>query len=292
MLPTYLILTITAFFIAFLFYSRAKQTRVWSYLKTKFPIAQIATITRQIKTWNEERRKSQWLTALKEVIAPVTPKHGQFIRLGNVCGDGGYIVHDDAHPYSCLLSYGILNDVSFDLDFHERWPEAQIHLFDHTIAESPSANPALKFHRVGLGATNSEQLQTLDFHLSSHTKPTDIVFLKIDIEGAEYDSILATPRKSLSNVKQIAIELHDVFWPNTKPIELIRALSKDFAVVHLHANNTGGFTTIDQSIIPRVIEVTFSRKPIATSEVSATFPKTIDKPCDPNQPELSINDLI
>ena len=59
--------------------------------------------------------------------------------------------------------------------------------------------------------------------------------LKMDIEGAEWDSLLATSDELLQGVNQISIEFHRT--EDRKYIDLVRKLKKTFYVVDIHFNN-------------------------------------------------------
>jgi hypothetical protein len=58
--------------------------------------------------------------------------------------------------------------------------------------------------------------------------------VKIDVEGAELTSLLATPESVLDRIDQLAMEIH-----GTKRgfLALVRKLKRTFYLVHLHYNN-------------------------------------------------------
>jgi hypothetical protein len=66
--------------------------------------------------------------------------------------------------------------------------------------------------------------------------------LKIDVEGAEWDSLLSTPDEVLQRVDQMAVEFH---WEleHSRRIQqerytrLVRRLKQFFEIAHLHFNN-------------------------------------------------------
>jgi hypothetical protein len=59
--------------------------------------------------------------------------------------------------------------------------------------------------------------------------------MKIDIEGAEWDSLEATPDDVLDRIDQLAIELHGI--KEEKFLTVVRRLKRFFHVAHLHINN-------------------------------------------------------
>lgn len=58
--------------------------------------------------------------------------------------------------------------------------------------------------------------------------------MKIDVEGAELASVMATPDRVLNRVDQLAMEIHGA---NRDYLRLIRKLKRTFHLVHLHYNN-------------------------------------------------------
>jgi hypothetical protein len=70
------------------------------------------------------------------------------------------------------------------------------------------------------------------------TKNGDIgrrLIVKMDIEGAEWDSLLAAPDELLASIPQIAMEMHG--FDDPKILEVLRKLKRNFYLVNLHFNN-------------------------------------------------------
>ena len=59
--------------------------------------------------------------------------------------------------------------------------------------------------------------------------------VKIDVEGAEIESLMSTSDEVLQRFDQLAIELHGADQTN---LELVRKLRRTFLVAHLHFNNS------------------------------------------------------
>jgi hypothetical protein len=57
----------------------------------------------------------------------------------------------------------------------------------------------------------------------------------MDIEGAEWDSLLAAPDELLASIPQIAMEMHG--FDDPKIVEVLRKLKRNFYLVNLHFNN-------------------------------------------------------
>ena len=70
------------------------------------------------------------------------------------------------------------------------------------------------------------------------TKNGDIgrrLIIKMDIEGAEWDSLLAAPDELLASIPQIAMEMHG--FDDPKILKVLRKLKRNFYLVNLHFNN-------------------------------------------------------
>ena len=68
------------------------------------------------------------------------------------------------------------------------------------------------------------------------------LIMKMDVEGAEWTSLLATPDAVLSQIDQLSIEFHRVNDPKT--LELIRKLKETFYVANIHFNNAACDTRV------------------------------------------------
>jgi hypothetical protein len=59
--------------------------------------------------------------------------------------------------------------------------------------------------------------------------------IKMDIEGGEWDSLLAASDELLASIPQIAMELHG--FDDPKIVKVLRKLKRNFYLVNLHFNN-------------------------------------------------------
>jgi hypothetical protein len=115
------------------------------------------------------------------------------------------------------------------------------------------------------------------------------VFLKMDIEGGEYAAIgdiaAAAPR-----IRCIAAEFHDLHTRTAEFNAALRALDRDFAVVHVHANNHCPY---DAAIgFPATVEISWINRrllPAGTPPSPHAYPRAgLDYPCDPNKPDYGL----
>lgn len=114
-------------------------------------------------------------------------------------------------------------------------------------------------------------------------KKLNNIFLKIDIEGSEY-RILDEIIKNKNNINCIIIEFHDVDLHIKRIINFIKNLK--FYLTHIHANNFGG---TDNNGDPKVLEVTFEKKPKIIKVNEVKQPHKLDSK---NNPEIKDIKLI
>ena len=117
----------------------------------------------------------------------------------------------------------------------------------------------------------------------------------MDIEGAEFQTLLSVSTKLLNRFRIIVIEFHFLEalknrWAfNLMYTPIFSKLLENFDVVHLHPNNCCGTWTVGDLEFPRIIEVTFHRKDRAISDLkNADIKNQLDYPCVPSNKELRI----
>jgi hypothetical protein len=119
--------------------------------------------------------------------------------------------------------------------------------------------------------------------------PSRWVFVKMDIEGSEYDSLAAAGR--LARVAALVIEFHELGrnWPRFTAT--LAALSADFVVAHIHGNNHLG--CIPGSSVPETLELTLVHRELVAGILPATsvaYPlPDLDRPCDRRRPDLALS---
>lgn len=218
-------------------------------------------------------------------------KQMNLLRLGNKY-DGGYIVADDACKESdVLLGYGIDHDISFEESFSERYKKPS-YGFDcgeigispksdlfHFIPQCIGTDQFLKTKSTSSGNISSFSSQIKTLNLSRKK-----IFLKMDIEGAEYevfDDIL----KHNENITSIVLEIHfGIRGQETKALDLITRLNKDFVLVHLHANNCclEAFVAPNaDGFVSKVLELTYVNKRLISKyelHENQSHPTSLDFP--------------
>ncbi len=261
--------------------------------------------------------------ALLQALQVYDAPHHRKNRLGRDF-DGGYVILD-GFEYGKLYSYGVADDVSFELDFVEHHP-VLVQLYDFSIDELPALHPMFKFYKEGvrgewrlekawifyLGYSLARLIplktgywrtvlrkfirrswkytscKTLQNQLQrNQDQHRDDLFLKMDVEGSEYEVFKAMSDRTLNCFKQIVIEVHglegDEYVTMAEKIAFFRRLNQSFFLVHAHANNFRPIHEVAGHLIPSVIELTYVRKELipGVRPSETYFPGSLDRACNP-----------
>ncbi|MDR1233179.1 MAG: hypothetical protein LBJ75_02890 [Puniceicoccales bacterium] len=204
------------------------------------------------------------LTIMK-YFAPKNVVDKNLVRIGRDY-DGGYIMVDDFSKCDAAYSFGISQDVSWDLDIAKRGID--VFMYDHTIEGLPLQNGHFHFFKTGICGTSGEDtnLKTFEEILTANGHMTNKnLILKIDVEGAEWESFSKTPSETIENFAQIVVEFHGVdnVCDENKfnaMLNVFEKLNTTHQVVHVHANNYGTFDIIGGIPLPNTFEITYLRK--------------------------------
>jgi hypothetical protein len=167
-------------------------------------------------------------------------------RLGKD-NDGGYVIHDILGiNYEILISGGIDNDISFEYDFCKTYKTNCI-AFDGTVDKID------KIDKIKHIKKNIDKNNNLHELLEKYSN----IFIKMDIEGSEFEWLRSLEKKHFDNIVQMVIEFH---YPSGRENEIFQKINKEFVLVHFHANNYCGYTTSNGVSIPNVFECTYINK--------------------------------
>lgn len=116
------------------------------------------------------------------------------------------------------------------------------------------------------------------------------VFLKMDIEGSEYE-IVPDIVKNHRRIRCLAAEFHRLHQRTEEFNQAMRMLAQHFSIVHIHGNNIGPYDeTID---FPISVEITWVNKAILETELGpspASYPREgLDLPNTPTRPDYQLN---
>jgi hypothetical protein len=177
--------------------------------------------------------------AILAELQPVTLKNCTLKRFGSA-NDGGYLMCENLiEPLDAAYSYGVGANDDWGCDVSRRYhvPVRQYDCFDP--ARPMCSGGTFVFHNecVGdrTGYRKARFFDTLENQISKNGDTGRHMILKMDIEGAEWESLLAAPDELLASIPQLAMEMHG--YNDPKILEVIRKLKRNFYLVNLHFNN-------------------------------------------------------
>lgn len=226
------------------------------------------------------------LLRLLKVKRPLTK---QMIRLGNNF-DGGYVVCDDMSGITSAISIGIGDNVSFDYEIAELG--IKVLQFDHTVQYPPVNHPNFIFTKIAWGEASSESEISLSKILSHFNLIGHELFLKFDVEGAEWNNLPFVTPEILKQCRLIVGEFHSMHMINDinnfiRIMDTFNKLCLNHTLIHIHANNYGNVHNILGITIPEVIELTFLRNDRDSfEEYTGPLPCSLDFPNCPSNPDI------
>ena len=177
------------------------------------------------------------------------------LRLGKDF-DGGYIIADIPDiRYTTILAGGVSDDISFEEDFKNKYPETHVFAFDGTIGgQLPVNTDKITFINKNIGAENNEQTTNIHHIIDAFER----IFVKMDIEGGEIPWIKSLSNEQMNKFEQIVMEFHFPFSENE--VEVFDKINKNHYLVHFHGNNCCGVVNHKGVNIPNVFECTYLHK--------------------------------
>ena len=224
------------------------------------------------------------------------------------CGpkqDGGYVI---AHgfEYDLFISCGIANDVRFEDDFLDIY-NINCYAFDGTITSMPTHRNKIVWIPKNIGYTNTYKTT----NLKEYIKGSNNIFLKMDIEGSEFNWLDSMSIVELGQFSQIVLEIH---WPfDIYRMNMLKKLNETHFIIHIHGNNycdrdipkhlpsgrTYDGTVLIQNInlpeikIPEVLEVTYINKQLFKNLLIETkkmnCPTILDYPNNSNVRDIKFS---
>jgi hypothetical protein len=171
-------------------------------------------------------------------LRPVVLQNCTIERFGSA-NDGGYLMCGNLLGRAqSAYSYGIGPRDDWGCAISDRLG-IPVHQYDcFSPPEAPCANGRSVFHDECIGAKSetieSRRFDTLAAHLARNGDVGKTLVVKIDIEGAELPSLMATPDRIIARFDQLAMEIHGT---DSRFLKLVKRLKRHFHVVHLHYNN-------------------------------------------------------
>lgn len=228
----------------------------------------------------------------------------QLVRHGKP-NDGGYVVATKAFESAdALLGYGINDDNSFEDNFSEIYAKPS-YGFDCGITHINAKSPLFTFVDQCIGSDrtlyntsqSSGKISTFEQQVGQLKLKGKKLFIKMDIEGAEYEAFegILPYHSSITGIA-LEIHFHDI-EATKKALKLLSSLDKNFVLLHVHGNNCCvGFSTPNSiGKISRVLELSYIHKSLITNYHVAkdqTHPTAIDMPNNIGTPEAEFEVLL
>jgi hypothetical protein len=221
-------------------------------------------------------------------LRPVPLENCTFERFGEK-HDGGYLMCGNLlGSVRAAYSYGISGYDGWGCDVSRR-TGVTVHQYDCFNPTRPACDGGRTvFHDecVADRAFSDDERRPFDT-IASQLERTGSgavrVVMKMDVEGAEWESLLATPDAVLRRIDQLAIELHGV--EKQQFVTLVRKLKEHFYVANLHFNNYGCRDDV-APFASWAYEVLFVNKAIAkVGKGRAPISQPLDAPNNPELPD-------
>lgn len=227
---------------------------------------------------------------LLDALMPVQLTNCEMERFGSE-QDGGYpLCGNLMQNVEVAYSYGINGRDSWGCAVSERYG-IEVHQYDCFETAAPLCpRGSSLFHAECIGAEkrvlDGRPFDTLSSQIVRNRNQNMELVMKMDVEGAEWDSLLATPNSVFARVDQLVVEFHDL--DDQRYLKLVEKLRKQFYVANLHFNNNS--CAEDLAPFPAwAFEVLFVSKRIAkTKGVAAPLPHPLDAPNQPLLPDCQL----
>jgi hypothetical protein len=233
-------------------------------------------------------------------------------RFGSA-NDGGYLMCENLiEPIDTAYSYGVGINDDWGCDVSQRY-HVSVQQYDCFDSARPTCSGGrFVFHNecVGnrTGYRGSRFFDTLENQIrknSDTSRPArrslparsslgrdggegGRLVIKMDIEGAEWDSLLAAPDELLASIPQIAMEMHG--FDDPKIVEALRKLKRNFYLVNLHFNNWS--CTPEAAPLPAwAYQVLWVNKRIGIVDPAAPIPapmSPLNAPDSPTWPDCQL----
>ena len=230
--------------------------------------------------------------ALLDELRTVTLKNCTLRRYGGT-DDGGYLM-------CANLSQGIESAYSYGISLEDNWGcdvsrelKVPIHQYDCFTEERPACEGGqFIFHDECVGPKNEtvdgQPFDTIASQIDRNGDTGKRLLVKIDVEGAEWDSLMATPDAVLDRIAQMPMELHGT--NDAKFVEVVRRLKQKFYLVNLHFNNFA----CDASSAPLpafAFQVLWVNKDVGTIDLTGPSPaqmSPLNVPDNPNRRDCQL----
>lgn len=199
---------------------------------------------RRVASTRQARRIEASRTAevRKELFAEIQP-----VRVTNCELKRFGEPHDGGYPLCVNLLGAVKAGYSYGISGYDGWGcdvsrqlHVPVHQYDCFDLRAPSCpGGSTVFHGECVGTTRSTEdgrpFDTLSDQFAHNGHDATPLVMKIDVEGAEWDSFLLAPDSVFTHIDQLDVEFHHVDDP--KYVATMRRLKQFFYIAHVHYNN-------------------------------------------------------
>lgn len=229
--------------------------------------------------------------ALFAELQPVEVVNCRLERFGEK-HDGGYLLCANLlASVKAGYSYGIFGYDQWGCDV-ARTLNVRVHQYDCFNLEKPQCGGGVTvFHAECIGPSRATDdagriFETFQNQFARNGDGAKWVVVKIDVEGAEWQTFLQTPPEVLARIDQLVVEFHGV--DKEHYLAAVRRLKEFFVVANLHINNYACQPGLEP--FPSwAYEVLFVNKGIAVAgRPRPPGPHPLDAPNKPDAPDCQL----
>jgi hypothetical protein len=240
--------------------------------------ARAAAVPHQDSRGHPPSTISEKRQALFDLLQPVALSNCKLERFGEP-HDGGYLMCGNLlGDVRAGYSYGIAGYDKWGCDLSTTLNVTlhQYDCFDTTRPSCPAGRTIFHEECVAERARRSgmRRFDTVTSQIAKNGDAAKRLVVKIDVEGAEWDSLLFAPDDTLRQIDQMAIEFHwlyekDFQWldHHDKYLHVVQRLKQFFEVAHVHFNNASCVDDL-QPFPSWAYEVLFVNKRLASVDPS------------------------
>jgi hypothetical protein len=177
--------------------------------------------------------------AILAELLPVALTNCAFRRFGGA-NDAGYLMCENLiGTLGAAYSYGVGYNDDWGCDVSRAY-QVPVHQYDCYDPNRPACpGGTFIFHDECVAdrprISGTRVFDTLENQIARNGDRGRRLLVKMDIEGAEWDALLAAPDDLLMAIPQVAMEMHG--YDDPKILEALRKLKRHFFIVNLHFNN-------------------------------------------------------
>jgi hypothetical protein len=236
-------------------------------------------------------RQERLRQALFALLQPVSLANCTLERFGEP-HDGGYLLCANLlESVQAGYSYGISGYDQWGCDVSRKL-SVRVHQYD-CFDTRPTSCPGgdMVFHAECVGSAMTDEegrlFDTIASQIAKNGDRSRRLVVKMDVEGAEWDSFILAPDSVFEQVDQLVVEFHGV--ESDRFVAAVQRLTRFFHVARVHFNNY----SCDPALTPfpaSAYEVLFVSKRLGelAGSQSAGGPHPLDAPNNPGLPDCQV----